>query len=120
MSSCSSTSDANEYDELCKAAETGSLSGVKILVKQLQDQHASTKFLEHNLQKGLEAACRFKQSAVISYLLDYGAELNPDVVYSVLGEDTPVSIFETFLNHGWDVNELVGGLERPPLRYVVQ
>jgi hypothetical protein len=96
----------------------GSLSDVKTLVQQLQYQHTSTESLEYDLQKGLEAACEFKQSAVISHLLDHGAKLTPDVVYSALGDDTPVSIFETFLNHGWDVNELIGGLERPPLRHV--
>jgi hypothetical protein len=90
-----------------------------LLLQQLQDQDASIKSLEVGLQKALDAACSSKHPAVISYLLDNGAKLEPWNLRLAIDDDTPVSIFETFLNHGWDVNEMIGGLY-PPLRQVVR
>jgi hypothetical protein len=108
-------SEGDEHSKIYKAARSGSLSAVRALVQQLQEQHASTETLERNLQDGLGAACSYKRTAIISYLLDHGAKLDEWLVGSATDKNTPVAIFETFLNHGWDFNELVSG-RSPPLR----
>jgi hypothetical protein len=94
-------SEGDEHSEIYKAASSGSLSAVKAWVQHLQEQNPSTETLERNLQDGLGAACSYNCTAIISYLLDHSAKLNEWLVGSATDRDTPVAIFETFLNHGW-------------------
>jgi hypothetical protein len=123
LSTHSALSDGNDKDhsELYKTARRGNLSAVKDLVQQLQDQHVPTESLQHSLDDGLSAACRYKHRDIILYLLVCGAVLDPWHIEEVIDENTPVSMFEILLNHGWDVNEPLGPLRffSPPLRQVL-
>jgi len=101
----SSTSSGNERNPLYKAAKTGSLAAVKAQVRQAQEYHVTAQSLEKSLNDGLKAAIEYKHPSVISYLLDHGAKLTPGMVEYATAEDTPIGVFETFLNHGWDINE---------------
>ncbi|MCJ1475725.1 hypothetical protein MMC13_004388 [Lambiella insularis] len=117
-SSHSSISSNNERSPLYKAAKSGSLSAVKAHMQQLRDRYRDLVSFESSLVDGLDAAIIYKHFFIVSYLLDHGAKLNPWLVGSAADEDTPLRVFEDFLNHGWDINKPIAN-GSPVLRYVM-
>ncbi|MCJ1405872.1 hypothetical protein MMC11_009102 [Xylographa trunciseda] len=91
--------------QVCRAAETGDLEGVKVHVQQIRAQSDTTELLENSLKLALLAAICQKHPAIVSYLLDNGAKLNRKHVYCAVTDDTPTELFQVLLDHGWDINE---------------
>ncbi|MCJ1394596.1 hypothetical protein MMC18_007476 [Xylographa bjoerkii] len=102
LSSLSSEDASNnqndENSQMYKAAEAGDLERVKTQVQQVQTQCNSNELLEKSLKEALNTAISYRHSAVVSYLLDHGAKLDPSHIVP------NVELVRWFLSHGADPN----------------
>jgi len=67
------------------------------------------------LQSALTASITAGQAAVVSYLLEKGAELRPRLVNLATGHNRSTAIFQAFLDHGWNINSKAV-MDSPALR----
>ena len=97
-----SEEDGGSNPELDSAARKGDLSEVQKLVKDWP----STNSLEEGLQSALNCAVQSGRVPVASYLLDHGAKFSSDISHLAIERDVPNDMFQTALDHGWDINGL--------------
>ncbi|MCJ1383051.1 hypothetical protein MMC17_006164 [Xylographa soralifera] len=111
----------NDYDEyenpqLREACQEGNLKEVKSQLDRWQSARSPSGLAAKHLENALIGAISAGQSEVVDYLLNNGAEMDPEIVEFAL--DTSVKMFEIFLQHGWDINSRTG-TGAPALKHLV-
>src|SRR5438067_8530990 len=61
----------------------------------------------------LGSACRMNHPQIARYLLSKGARISDLAIYAACFRGKSIGIFEVLVDHGWDINRLVGS--RPAL-----
>ena len=91
---------------ITEASREGDLERVKLPVDQWRvDGLFSASAAD--LRPALTGAVKESHSMIVSYLLDTGAKIDPEVIlYGTYG--TSVAVWPAFLDHGWDINSNCG------------
>lgn len=95
-------------DQLYLAVKDGDLARVEYIVQEWRSKIAPTPLEASHLQGSLAAAMSSSRPAIVSYLLDQGAVVSPNMIVTALSNNDPRAMFQTFLDHGWDVNSKTG------------
>ena len=102
------------------AASVGDVAALQILFSQLStisgplSVNGNDDPLYYPLIFALHAAIENNQPRAVSFLLDhYHPIRRPDVEKAIKVQSE--EIFQVFLDHGWDINEPLGGNEPPAL-----
>jgi hypothetical protein len=119
MSTDSDSEDLTN-EALSNAATSGDLALVQTVVEQWKAQLHPSPLTPKHLQSAMAAAVSSHHPTIVSYLLDRGAQVSPNNIVVALGEtDATIAMFQTFLDHGWDINSKTG-LGNPVLKYPAQ
>lgn len=113
--------DFGDFDnpEMFNAAKMGDVSQVKELLEQWKSKLSPAPLTALHLHSTLVEAVSYHHSSIASYLLDEGAEITENMLVLALGEaDMAIAMFQTFLDHGWDINSKTG-LGAPVLKYLL-
>lgn len=111
------SSEDFENLKLSRAAKDGDLSQVQELLEQWRADLSPTSLTPQHLNNALVEAVSYHRVPVTSYLLAQGAETTPNMIVLALGKtDDAIAMFQTFLDHGWDINNKTG-LGFPTLKY---
>ena len=98
-----------ENPRLSSAASSGDLTLVQNLVEQWQAQLSPSFLTPKHLQSAMAAAVTSHHPSIVSYLLDQGALVSQyDIVLALADTDDAIAMFQTFLDHGWDINNKTG------------
>jgi hypothetical protein len=108
MSSDTSDSEEYEYPPLRQAAAAGNLDEVKARLQRWRSKISPSELTAKHLEDALIGAVIAGQSRIASFLLDEGANLDPEIIVFALGKGSSVAMFQVFLDHGWDINERTG------------
>lgn len=88
----------NSEITLEKAVSASDVSTVQTLLQSGQHQ-------QHDLNKALIDAAYNGDAAMVSLLMDNGAEIQPQAVMGAVRKiRNAQAIFEVYLRHGWDIN----------------
>ena len=94
-----------ESQALFEAARTGHLSVCQALLEQWREHRLSSPLTSRDLAPSLATAISSKHLHVVAFLLEQGAAISGNDMILALGEtDASLAMFQTFLDHGWDVN----------------
>ena len=104
----STTSSVYENPLLREASLTGDLSAVESHLNQWRAQLSPSELTPKHLDDALVGAVGAGQAPTVSLLLDQGAQLDSDVIQIALGAHNSTALFQTFLDHGWDINAATG------------
>ncbi|KAL8935064.1 MAG: hypothetical protein Q9216_005598 [Gyalolechia sp. 2 TL-2023] len=92
-------------NELRKACVDGDLQAVQSIVQALTNQLSPDPLSSEHLQSSLAGAVSAGQPEIVSYLLSHGAQLSPlNITQAANPRCRTVGMFQTFLDHGWDIN----------------
>lgn len=111
--------DFGEFDnpEMSNAAKIGDASEVKKLLEQWKSKLSPGPVTALHLNSTFVEAVSYHHPSITSYLLDEGAEISENILVVALREtDKTIAMFQTFLDHGWDINSKTG-LGVPVLKY---
>ncbi|KAL0942044.1 ankyrin repeat protein [Colletotrichum truncatum] len=116
--------DHSFVEDLCQACSQGQLDEFKRLVTQWKSTRLvasappGPQLLIATLEPVLCFAIRQHQTQIVSYLLDEGMEVS--VLAEVEAADCKCdsSMWEVFLNHGWDINNSHSAADAPALGWV--
>lgn len=91
--------------QLVEAAREGDLGRCQTLIQQWKLQPSPSAITPQYLGPALAAAVGSKQLRTVTYLLEQGAIISGNVMVLALGNtDDAIAMFQTFLDHGWDIN----------------
>lgn len=91
--------------QLNEAARDGDLSRCQRLVQEWRLQTSPALVPSEHLTPPLAAAVGAKHLAIVAYLLDQGATISGNIMVLALGDtNDAIAMFQTFLEHGWDIN----------------
>ena len=91
--------------QLVEAAREGDIGRCQMLVQQRKTQISRSAITPQHLTPALAAAVGSKHFHVVKYLLEQGAIISGNVMVLALGStDDAIAMFQTFLDHGWDIN----------------
>ena len=91
--------------QLVEAAREGDLGRCQMLVQQRKTQISPSATTPQHLTPALAAAVGSKHFHIVKYLLEQGAIISGNVMVLALGStDDAIAMFQTFLDHGWDIN----------------
>lgn len=91
--------------QFVEAARQGDLDKCQMLVQQSKIQISPSATTPQHLTPALAAAVGSKHLHIVKYLLEQGAIVSGNVMVLALGStDDAIAMFQTFLNHGWDIN----------------
>ncbi len=116
--------DFGDFDnpELSNAAKMGDISQVKELLEQWKSELSPAPLKALHLNSTFVEAVSYHHPSIASYLLDEGAEISENILVLALrisGEtDKAIAMFQTFLDHDWDINSKTG-LGVPVLKYLL-
>lgn len=105
VSDNSTLEDYEQYENptLCAASASGNLKTVKTELQLWKSRLLPSEITAKHLNEALRSAITAGHSSIVSFLLDQGAQLSPIMILEGLHETT--SMFQVFLDHGWDINE---------------
>ena len=96
-----------QEQELVEAARNGNLDQCQSVIEQWKKQSSFSFQPTYHLAPALAAAISSKNINIVSYLLDQGATVSSYNMVLALDKndvDASIAIFQTFLDHGWDIN----------------
>jgi len=111
--------DFGDFDnpEMSNAAKMGDVSQVTKLLEQWKAELSPRPVTALHLNSTFVEAISYHHPSIVSYLLDAGAEISENILVAALREtDKAIAMFQTFLDHGWDINSKTG-LGVPVLKY---
>ncbi len=111
--------DFGDFDspDMSSAAKNGDVSRVKKLLEQWKSELSPAPLTALHLNNIFVEAVSYNYPSIASYLLDEGAEIFEHIIVLGLGKmDDAIAMFQTFLDHGWDINSKTG-LGVPVLKY---
>lgn len=104
--------------ELRSACVNGNVEGVHLLLERWQLDRSQSPLTPKHLQSPLTGAIAAGKINVVAYLLEHGAELSPLNITQAMGPRQSLEMFQTFLDHGWDINSNTD-MGAPALKNVV-
>lgn len=109
----------NSEKELRKACADGDLESAKTTLQNMRRQLSPDTPIPRHLQMPLADAIAGGHTEIVTYLLSQGAQITSlDITQAVRPCSRSVAIFQTFLDHGWDINSPTG-THATALKYVV-
>ncbi|KAL9101796.1 MAG: hypothetical protein Q9163_002992, partial [Psora crenata] len=94
-----------ENHELIQTAKNDDLDACKTLLEQWKQQLSPCPITPAHLGPALGRAISSKHARIVAYLLSQGAVITGNDMILALGEtDAAIAMFQTFLDHGWDIN----------------
>ena len=94
-----------DFQALFEAAKTGELSVCQALLEQGREHRSSSPLTSSVLAPSLATAISSKHLHVVALLLEQGAAISGNDMILALGDtDASIAMFQTFLDHGWDIN----------------
>lgn len=106
---------------LLEACEAHDLSAVKALVdswRQNQSPPGPPEYPIGALEPAFYHAIRRDDASIASYFLNAGISFCRLAVLEALESECTIPMFQTFLDHGWDINAPMGEKPPGPLAYV--
>jgi len=90
---------------LVEAAKNGELDNCQMLLLQWEQHLSPSHITSRHLAPALAAAIGSKHPQVVAYVLEQGAIISGiDMVLALGDTDASITMFQTFLDHGWDIN----------------
>jgi hypothetical protein len=106
-----------EIERLRDASASGELADAKAVFSQLVPTPIPEEFDMGPYVVALSAAVRNNHVHIASYLLSQGVPLNVELFVNAT-ERKSYEMLQTFLDHGWNINEPIGRATPAPLRQV--
>lgn len=93
------------YTQLDAAARDGDLARCKAIIDEWKKQLSPSSITSQHLAAAFGAAVGSKHTDMAAYLLEQGAVVSGYDMVLALGEtEDAINMFQTFLDHGWDIN----------------
>jgi hypothetical protein len=90
---------------LQEASKAGDIDGLDTVLQNWKSESSTSGPEPEDLDLPLIEAARHGQARLVSRLLEEGAVLGPHIPITALKTGSQaVSLFQVFLDHGWDVN----------------